>query len=129
MKIRTGDIIGGCFLSGWILVILLFGLSALIGLITGEIYLPSKRGGGGTLHGVVARIVSLIILAIAAYILSTLWRSRKRTRAVHPWDEQIDRDLERMRERKAARMGHGPEMIPEAKRGNGRDDDGEGVAS
>jgi len=129
MKIRTGDIIGGCFLSGWILVILLFGLSALIGLITGEIYLPSKRGGGGTLHGVVARIVSLIILAIAAYILSTLWRSRKRTRAVHPWDKQIDRDLERMRERKAARMGHGPEIIPEVKRGNGKDDDGEGVAS
>ena len=128
MKIRTGDIIGGCFISGWILVILLFGVSALIGLISGEIYLPTKRGGGGTLHGVVARIVSLVILAISAYILSTLWRSRRRTRPVHPWDEEIDRDLERMRERKAARMGHGP-VIPEVKRGNDKDDDGDGAAS
>jgi len=44
MKRRIGDIIGGCFLSGWILVILLFEVSALLGLITGEIYLSDKKG-------------------------------------------------------------------------------------
>src|ERR1043165_1078532 len=77
MKIRIGDIIGGCFITGWILVILLFGVNALLGLITGEIYLPNKKGGGGTLEGVAARIVSLIILVICTFILSTLWRHRR----------------------------------------------------
>lgn len=77
MRIRVGDIVGGCFITGWILVILLFGVNALIGLITGEIYLPNKKGGGGTLQGAAARIVSLIIVVICAFILSTLWRRRR----------------------------------------------------
>lgn len=83
MKIRIGDIIGRCFISGWILVILLFGVNALTGLITGEIYLPNKKGSGGTLHGATARIVSLIILIICAFVLSTLWRAWRRGGGVH----------------------------------------------
>ena len=31
-------------MSGWILVLLLFGLNGLLGLMTGEIYLPNKKG-------------------------------------------------------------------------------------
>jgi hypothetical protein len=105
MKIRIGDIVGGCFITGWILVILLFCVNGLIGLITGEIFLPNKKGGGGTLHGATARIVSLIIVIICAYILSSLFRARKRkVRPVHPRDEEIDCDLERMRERKRSRI-------------------------
>jgi hypothetical protein len=100
MKRRIGDIVGGCFMSAWILVILLFGVSALLGLITGEIYLPDKKGHGGTLHGLTARIVSLIILVICTFILSTLWRAWRRRPVVHPMDLPIDRELERMRERK-----------------------------
>ncbi len=100
MKRRIGDVIGGCFISAWILVILLFEVSALLGLITGEIYLPDKKGHGGTLHGATARIVSLIILVICTFILSTLWRGWRRRPVVHPMDLPIDRELERMRERK-----------------------------
>ena len=87
-------------MSAWILVLLLFEVSALLGLITGEIYLPDKKGHGGTLHGDTARIVSLIILAICTFILSTLWRAWRRRPVVHPMDLPIDRELERMRERK-----------------------------
>jgi hypothetical protein len=100
MKRRIGDIVGGCFMSAWILVILLFEVSALLGLITGEIYLPDKKGHGGTLHGLTARIVSLIILVICTFILSALWRAWRRRPVVHPMDLPIDRELERMRERK-----------------------------
>ena len=129
MKIRIGDIIGGCFISGWILVILLFGVNALLGLITGEIYLPNKKGGGGTLHGATARIVSLIILVICAFILSTLWRARRRGRLVHRRDLLIDRDLERMRERRGRQIDRRADMMPEVKRREGTGDDDEGGAS
>ena len=100
MKIKIGGIIGGCFVGVWILVLLLYGLSALVGLFTGEIFLPSKRGGGGMLHGATARIVSLIILIITTLILSALWRAWRRPRVVHRMDAEIDRELEQMRERK-----------------------------
>jgi hypothetical protein len=100
MKRRIGDIVGGCFMSAWILVILLFEVSALLGLITGEIYLPDKKGHGGTLHGLTARIVSLIILVICTFNISALWRAWRRRPEVHPMDLPIDRELERMRERK-----------------------------
>jgi hypothetical protein len=128
MKIRIGDIIGGCFLSGWILVILLFGLSAIIGLITGEIFLPDKRGGGGTLHGATARIVSLIILVICTFILRTLWKAKRRSRQIHPMDLPIDRDLERMRERRRRRNERSADVMPEAKRREGAGDDEGGVS-
>ena len=129
MKIRIGDIIGGCFISVWILVILLYGVNALLGLITGEIYLPNKKGGGGTLHGATARIVSLIILVICAFILSTLWRARRRGRLVHRRDLLIDRDLERMRERRGRQIDRRADMMPEVKRREGTGDDDEGGAS
>jgi hypothetical protein len=129
MKIRIGDIIGGCFISVWILVILLFGVSALLGLITGEIYLPDKKGGGGTLHGATARIVSLIILVICTYILTTLWRAKRRGRRVHPMDLPIDRELERMRERRGRQIDRGADMMRDVKRREGAGDDDEGGAS
>ena len=47
MKIRIGDIIGGCFISVWLLAVLLYGVNALLGLIVGELYLPSKKGVAG----------------------------------------------------------------------------------
>jgi hypothetical protein len=129
MKIRIGDIIGGCFISGWILVILLFGVSALLGLITGEIYLPDKKGGGGTLHGATARIVSLIILVICTFILATFWRAKRRGRQVHPMDLPIDLELERMRERRRRQTERGADVTGEVQHREGAGDDGEGGAS
>jgi hypothetical protein len=126
MKRRLGDIIGGCFISAWILVLLLFGVSALLGLITGEIFLPDKKGGGGTLHGATARIVSLIILVICTYILSTLWKGRRRGRVVHPMDLPIDRELERMRERRGRRVDPRAGMTQEVESRKGTDADEKG---
>ena len=95
MKIRIGDVVGGCFVSVWLLVIGLYGLNALLGVITGELYLPSKKGGGGTLHGAWARIISLVILAVSYFILSAMWKGvrkgRKRRQKPDPtWEFQGD---------------------------------------
>jgi hypothetical protein len=128
MKRRIGDIIGACFIGVWILVILLFGVNALLGLIIGEIYLPNKNGGGGTLHGVTARIVSLIILVICTYILTTLWRAKRRGRQVHPMDLPIDRDLERMRERRSRQTARRADTMREVKRKEGTDADEGGTS-
>ena len=129
MKRRLGDIVGGCFISVWILVILLFGVSALLGLFTGEIFLPDKKGGGGTLHGATARIVSLIILVICTFILSTLWKARRRSRVVHPMDLPIDRELERMRERRSRQAGPRADVTQGVERREGADADDEEGAS
>jgi len=129
MKVRLGDIAGGCFISVWILVLLLFGLSGFMGLITGELFLPDKKGGGGTLHGTTARIVSLIILVISAYILSTLWRARKRTRVAHPMDLPIDHELERMRERKRRQFDRKADVTRDVVRREDTGDDDEAGAS
>ena len=69
-----------------------------------------------------------IILAVCAYILTALLRARRRRgRLVHPWDQQIDRDLERMRERRS----HGASRTADATRGverrEGADDDEKGI--
>jgi len=129
MKIRFGDIIGGCFLTGWILVILLFGLSAIVGLITGEIFLPDKRGGGGTLHGATARIVSVIILVVCTFILRTMWKAKRRSRQIHPMDLPIDRDLERMRERRRRRNEQAADVTPGVNRRESAGDDDKGDVS
>ena len=122
MKRRIGDIIGVCFISAWLLVILLFEVSALLGLITGEIYLPDKKGHGGTLHGATARIISLIILVICTFILSALWRGWRRRPVVHPMDLPIDKELERMRERKRRQAEERAGIRPEVERRKTTDD-------
>ena len=83
MKRRIATIFGGCFIAVFILAALLYGVSAVIGLITGEIYLPDKRGHGSTLHGAPARIASLIILIIFAFVLPAVWRAFRSSRGVH----------------------------------------------
>ena len=92
IKLRVGGIIGGGFAVVWISIVALYGLSGLIGLITGEIYLPSKNGGGGTITGVTARIISAIILVICSLIIWTIlsvWRTSRRRRK-RDWSKPYD---------------------------------------
>lgn len=58
-----------------ILVAYFFVLPA-IGLLTGSLYLPG-RGGGRTIHGIWARILSATILTIAAFVV---WKARKKSK-------------------------------------------------
>lgn len=82
---RFGDIVGGCFLISWIFVITIFALAALIGLVTGELKLPSKRSGDlVTTYGWGARIVSTFILAFYGWIVYSIWKWRKMHKG-KPW--------------------------------------------
>lgn len=83
MKRRIVDILAGCFFGLWALVIFIYGVNSLIGLITGDIYLPDKKGHGSTLHGAQARIASCIVFVICAFILSTMFRAWRKKRRMH----------------------------------------------
>ena len=74
----AGSLFGGCLIATLVLVILTYFISAVIGILTGHLYLPS-RGHGGTIHGAWARIISGIILAVFAWIV--VWVSRNRRKA------------------------------------------------
>ena len=84
-RLRIGEIVAIVFLISWIIVITLFALSALVGLLTGELALPSKRTGNlGIIHGWAARIISALILWFYGWIVSALWKGRKKSKG-KPW--------------------------------------------
>ena len=74
----AGALFGGCLIGTFILFTLTYFISAVIGLLTGYLYLPG-RGHSETIHGAWARIISVIILAFFAWIVIWVLRnSRKR---------------------------------------------------
>lgn len=84
-RLRIADILGTTFVIAWILVTTIYALSALVGLVTGELKLPSKSSGDlVTMQGWVARIVSVIILAFYGLIVSSIWKWRKQHKG-KPW--------------------------------------------
>jgi hypothetical protein len=73
----AGTLFGGCLIATLVLATLIYFISAVIGLLTGHLYLPS-RGHGGTIHGAGARIISIIILAFFAWLLVWTLRNRRK---------------------------------------------------
>jgi hypothetical protein len=70
---------GGCLIATLILGTLIYFISALIGLLTGHLYLPG-RGHSETIHGAWARIISVIILMVFAWIVVWVLRNRRKSR-------------------------------------------------
>ncbi|HEY0544389.1 MAG TPA: hypothetical protein VGC91_03250 [Pyrinomonadaceae bacterium] len=70
---------GGCLITTLILSTLIYFISAVIGLLTGHLYLPG-RGHSGTIHGAWGRIISVIILMFFAWILIWVLRNRRKSR-------------------------------------------------
>ena len=77
---KVGSIFIGCTLTVFLLGLLLYLLFAVIGLVSGTLYMPG-RGGELTLHGMWARIVSGLILVGFAWILALIFRNRRRKRS------------------------------------------------
>ncbi|MFL6210615.1 MAG: hypothetical protein ACJ74W_17310 [Pyrinomonadaceae bacterium] len=73
------DLFGGCLIVTFLLGTLTYFISAVIGLLTGHLYLPG-RGHSGIIHGAWARIISVIILAVFVWILLWVLRDRKMRR-------------------------------------------------
>jgi hypothetical protein len=76
----AGNLSGGCLIALIILIPLTYFICAVIGLLTGYLYLPSRGAGGATIHGAWARIISVIILMVFAWIIVWLLRERKKRR-------------------------------------------------
>jgi hypothetical protein len=76
----AGNLFGGCLIAATILIPFVYFICAVIGLLTGYLYLPSRGAGGATIHGAWARIVSVIILAVFAWIVVWALRQRKKQR-------------------------------------------------
>jgi hypothetical protein len=77
---KVGSIFIGCTMTVFLLGLLMYLLFAVIGLLTGTLYMPG-RGGDLTLHGTWARIVSGLILVGFAVLLVLVFRKRRRKRS------------------------------------------------
>ncbi len=78
-KSPVGAIFFGCTLACFLFSLLMFLLFAVIGLLTGTLYIPG-RGHEITLHGIWARIVSGLILLGFAWVLVLVFRNKSRKR-------------------------------------------------
>ncbi|HKP14116.1 MAG TPA: hypothetical protein VJZ91_18485 [Blastocatellia bacterium] len=72
----------GCLVALFVLPLFLFCISAVVGLLTGHLYLVDRRGG--TIHGPWARIISGIILMIAVLIVLRVLKTRRKARDQQP---------------------------------------------
>lgn len=81
----AGTLFGGCLIATIILALFTYFISAVIGLLTGNLYLPSRGHGGNTIHGAWARIISVIIFLVFAWIL--IWMRRKHRASQSSWPQ------------------------------------------
>ena len=77
---KVGAIFVGCTLTLFMFGLLMYLLFAVIGLLTGTLYIPG-RGHEITLHGIWARIVSGLILVGFTWLLLLVFRKSKRKRS------------------------------------------------
>src|SRR5258708_13914884 len=66
---RAGAILGGCFFLLIVIAPIVIVVCAVIGLITGYLFLPLGRGHPLELNGAPARIVSLVVLIFFGAII------------------------------------------------------------
>jgi hypothetical protein len=73
----------GCLIALFVFPLFIFCVSAVVGLLTGHLYLLGRRGE--TIHGLWARISSGIILTIAVVIALKILKARKKAREQNPF--------------------------------------------
>jgi hypothetical protein len=73
----------GCLIALFVLPLFIFCVSAVVGLLTGDLYLLGRRGE--TIHGPWARIFSGIILTIALLVVFRMLKMRKKAREQNPF--------------------------------------------
>jgi hypothetical protein len=69
----------GCIAISLLVIAGVYGIVALIGLLTGSLYIPANNGGE-TIHGRWARVLSAIILLFFGWIAYRIWKPKKRNR-------------------------------------------------
>lgn len=68
----------GCIVALFVIPVFIYFMSAVVGLLTGNLYLVGR--GGGTIHGPWARIISGIFLTVAVLIALRVLKARKKGR-------------------------------------------------
>lgn len=69
----------GCIVISALFIAGVFVITALVGLLTGSLYLPANNGSE-TIHGRWARILSAIILLFFGWIAYRIWKPKNRNR-------------------------------------------------
>ncbi len=77
---KVGAVFVGCTLACFLFSLLMFLLFAVIGLLTGTLFIPG-RGHEVTLHGIWARIISGLILLGFGWLLMLVFRKSRRKRS------------------------------------------------
>jgi hypothetical protein len=78
---RRGErLLLGCIATSVLFLAAVYAIAALIGLLTGSLYLPGRGSDDITMHGRWARVVSALILLLFGWIAFRIWRSKKRNR-------------------------------------------------
>ena len=77
---KVGAMFIGCTLTLFLLGLLMYLLFAVIGLLTGTLFIPG-RGHEVTLHGIWARIISGLILLGFGWLLMLVFRKSRRKRS------------------------------------------------
>jgi hypothetical protein len=68
----------GCVLLFVVLGVCVYAIAALVGLLTGNLYIPGRGSGGTVVHGMWARILSAIILLFLGWIALRIWKPKRR---------------------------------------------------
>jgi hypothetical protein len=70
----------GCLIVFVLLPFCLWAAAALVGLLTGTLYIPGRRNFGITIHGPLARILSVIMMGLFGWMVLRVLRPKKRDR-------------------------------------------------
>jgi hypothetical protein len=77
---RGADFFVVCVIFFLTVFICVYTISAIVGLLTGNLYLAARGGGGGMIHGLGARILSATILVLFGWIAFRIWKPKRRNR-------------------------------------------------
>jgi len=76
----AANLVGGCLTALLAFCVLTYLITSIIGLLTGNLYLLG-RGGTKTVHGLWARVISALILAVFVWVLVRVLRYKGTRRA------------------------------------------------
>lgn len=76
---RVAELFLGCVVISFLLGVSIFAIAALIGLLTGNLFLAG-RGSSSTIHRLWARISSAIILLFFGWVAFRIWKPKKGNR-------------------------------------------------
>ncbi len=69
-----------CAVAFLVILICAYTIAAIVGLLTGSLYIPGRGSGDVTIHGTWARILSAAMLLLFGWIALRIWKPKNRNR-------------------------------------------------